>query len=95
VSAKQFIAALAEAICTGPNTDKFNESECHGYAVEVLTGDDPMEVLGAAVKAPPERVGLFAGTQNFRTRSSLCARSKQAALTDYAPWRRPNARDFD
>jgi hypothetical protein len=59
VSAKQFIAALAEAIRTGPNTDKCNVPQCHGYAAEVLNGDNLMEVLEMAVKSATGKARAF------------------------------------
>jgi hypothetical protein len=45
-----YIAAMAEAVCTEPNTEKYSDSQCHKYAVAELKGKDPAEVLKEAVK---------------------------------------------
>jgi hypothetical protein len=45
-----YIAALAEVVCTGPNTEKYSDSQCHKHAAAELKGRDPAEVLKEAVK---------------------------------------------
>jgi hypothetical protein len=45
-----YIAALAEVVCAGPNTDSYNNSSCHKNAIIALNGRDPTEVLKEAVK---------------------------------------------
>jgi hypothetical protein len=55
-----YIAALAEAVCTGPNTENYAGSSCHKYAVAALNGKDPTEVLKEAVKNGTGKAREFA-----------------------------------
>jgi hypothetical protein len=55
-----YIAALAEVICRGPNTDKYSESQCHKHAEAELKGRDPAEVLKEAVKKGTGKAKEFA-----------------------------------
>jgi hypothetical protein len=55
-----YIAALAEAVCAGINTEKYSESQCHKYAVAELKGRDPAEVLKEAVKNGTGKAKEFA-----------------------------------
>lgn len=55
-----YIAALAEVICSGPNTEKYSDSQCHKYAVAELKGRDPAEVLKEAVKSGVGKAKEFA-----------------------------------
>jgi hypothetical protein len=55
-----YIAALAEAICSGPNTEEYSDSGCHKYAVAELRGREPAEVLKEAVKSGTGKAKEFA-----------------------------------
>jgi hypothetical protein len=55
-----YIAALAEVVCAGPNTDKYRESQCHKHAEAELKGRDPAEVLKEAVKNGTGKAKEFA-----------------------------------
>ena len=65
---QDYIAALAEMLCTGPNTENHANSWCHRYAVEALKGRNPTEVLQEAVKTgPAKQENLPADGREFRT----------------------------
>jgi hypothetical protein len=55
-----YIAALAEVICAGANTDNYADSSCHKHAVAALNGRDPTEVLKEAVKNGTGKAREFA-----------------------------------
>jgi hypothetical protein len=55
-----YIAALAEAVCSGPNTEQYSDSQCHKYAVAELKGREPAEVLKEAVKNGAGKAKEFA-----------------------------------
>jgi hypothetical protein len=55
-----YIAALAEVVCAGPNTEKYSESQCHKHAEAELKGRDPAEVLKEAIKNGAGKAKEFA-----------------------------------
>jgi hypothetical protein len=55
-----YIAALAEVVCSGPNTEKYSESQCHKHAEAELKGRDPAEVLREAVTKGAGKAREFA-----------------------------------
>jgi hypothetical protein len=55
-----YIAALAETVCSGPNTEEYSDSQCHKYAVSELKGREPAEVLKEAVKNSGGKAKEFA-----------------------------------
>ena len=57
---RDYIAASAEILCAGPNTDNYANSQCHQYAVAALKGKDPAEVLQEAVKNGTGKAREFA-----------------------------------